>query len=247
MKNKSKSIIFSKRKIKGLGLFENIYLKFVGYIDGAKGLPCENTDGNWTSPHLNRELHSYDEFTSYVWGCLQIEKKEDYVRLGELIDSLTHTKSQLEILEMNLASALSEEKEVPFIRKQGENKLTDAQVAARRRNEKSRRLAGLKSHISNLQNKFLGEIDEFSALRNQIIEDNNSTRLLCNKVKDHLLQRLDVYWNAALAKHPQSERMPVVPSLEVCSQSENIYMEPHKILMQKGEFISRSKGEKETM
>ena len=210
MKNKqmrnSRISKLGKGKVKGVGFFEGILLKITGRIDGARNLPRECGDGHWISPHLDREVRSYDEFSSRMWGQLQIEEEDEYARLGVLMDSLVHTKSQLESVEADLATALSCEAGVDTSRKHGESKLTDAQVTARRANERAKRLAPLRSRISTLQSKLVAEVDEFSSLRNKIIEDNNSTRMICARVKDHLLQRMDVYWNSA--PPPNTERPP---------------------------------------
>lgn len=232
-------------KVKGVGFFEGIRLKIAGRIDGSRNLPRECADSRWVSPHLDREVCSYDEFSSRVWGQLQIEEEDEYARLGVLMDSLVHTKSQLESAEAVLATALSGESGVDTSRKHGESKLTEAQVIARRANERTKRLAPLRSRVSTLQSKLVAEMDEFSALRNKIIEDNNSTRMICARVKDHLLQRMDVYWNSALLKHSENARMPAVPSVEVTSRAEDIYMEPHKALMQRAELISQSLSKEE--
>ena len=234
-----------KGKVKGIGFFEGILLKITGRIDGARNLPRECGDGNWLSPHLDREVRSYDEFSSRMWGQLQIEEEDEYAHLGVLIDSLVHTKSQLESAEADLAAALSYEVGVDTSRKHGESKLTDAQVTARRANERAKRLAPLRKRVSDLQSKLVAEEDEFSALRNKIIEDNNSTRMICARVKDHLLQRMDVYWNSAMLKHSENARMPAVPSIEVTSRAEDIYMEPHKALMQRAELLSQSLSKEE--
>ena len=234
-----------KGKVKGVGFFEGIRLKIAGRIDGSRNLPRECGDGRWVSPHLDREVRSYDEFSSHMWGHLQIEEEDEYARLGELMDSLVHTRSQLESAEVDLATALSHEGGVDTSRRHGENKLTEAQVTARRANERAKRLAPLRSRVSTLQSKLVAEMDEFAALRNKIIEDNNSTRMICARVKDHLLQRMDVYWNSALLKHSENARMPAVPSIEVTSRAEDIYMEPHKALMQRAELISQSLSKEE--
>ena len=244
MKNKqirnSRVSNLNKGKIKDVGFFEGIKLKFAGRIDGKRGLPREDGTGHWTSPHIERETHSYDEFSSRMWGQLQIEEEDEYAHLGTLMDSLVHTRSQLESAEADLAAALSREGEPDTSRKHGESKLTDAQVTARRANERAKRLAPLRSRISALQSKLVAEVDEFSSLRNKIIEGNNSTRMICARVRDHLLQRMDVYWNSAMLKHYENARMPVVPSIEVTSRAEAIYMEPHKVLMQRAELLSQS-------
>lgn len=236
----------SKGKVKGIGFFEGIGLKIAGRIDGSRNLPRECDNGYWISPHLDREIRSYDEFSSRMWGHLQIEEENEYAHLGELMDSIVYTRTQLETAKAKLKETLSYEGTPDNSRKHGESKLTEAQVAARRTSERAKRLEPFKSQVSILQSKLVSEVDEFSALRNKIIEDNNSTRMICSRVKEHLLQRMDVYWNSALYKHSENARMPAVPSIEVTSRAETVYMEPHKVLMQKAEMISRSLSKDET-
>lgn len=227
-----------KGKVKRIGFFENLWLRIAGYFDGKRNLPRES-DLGWISPHMDKEVRSYDEFSSRMWGRLQVDEEEDYARLGELMDSIAHTKSLLDEAKSTLDEAEIKEKSADNSRKKGESKLTDAQVTARRSNEKAKRLAPLKNSVNSLQSKLTAEIDEFSQLRNKIIEDNNSTRMICNRVKDHIYQRLDIYWNAAMHKHSDKAHMPVIPCVKVASRSEDVYMEPHKILMQKAEMISK--------
>ena len=247
-KNKRNGIRISylnKGKVKGIGFFEGIALEIRGRIDGSRNLPRECDDGHWCSPHLDREVRSYDEFSSKMWGQLQIEEEDEYARLGALMDSIGNTLVQLETAKADLKEALSYEGTHDKSRKHGENKLTDAQVAARRANERAKRLAPLRSRINTLQSKLVTEVDEFSSLRNKIIEDNNSTRMICARVRDHLLQRMDVYWNSAMHKHSENTKMPVVPSIEVASRAEAVYMESHKALMRRAELLSRSLSKEE--
>ncbi len=244
MKN-SRISKLSKGKVKGVGFSEKIYLKIVGFIDGKRGLPRENPSGDWLSPHLDREVHSYDEFASRIWGHLQIEEEAAYSRLGELMDSVVHMKVLLEEARTDLEEASKHEKTMGTYRKHGENKLSEMQVTARRSNERKKRLESFKARVSLLQNKLTSEIDEFSQLRNKILEDNNSTRMICNRVKDHLHQRLDVYWHSMLLKHPDNTRMPAVPCVEVISRAEDVYMKPHKILMQRAELLSQTLSDDE--
>ena len=71
-------------KVKRVGFFERIWLRIAGYKDGKRNLPRDGESG-WMSPHLDKEVHSYDEFASRMWDRLQVEEEEDYVRLGEWI------------------------------------------------------------------------------------------------------------------------------------------------------------------
>lgn len=244
-RNGTRISYLNKGKVKGIGFFEGIGLKIRGRIDGSRNLPRECDDGHWCSPHLDREVRSYDEFSSKMWGQLQIEEEDEYARLGALMDSIRNTLVQLETAKADLKEALSYEGTHDTSRRHGESKLTDAQVTARRANERAKRLALLRSRISTLQSKLVAEVDEFSSLRNKIIEDNNSTRMICARVKDHLLQRMDAYWNSAMLKHSENARMPAVPSIEVASRAEAVYMEPHQALMQRAELLSQSLSKEE--
>lgn len=230
----------SKGKVKGVSFFESLPLKIAGRIDGRRGLPRETGEGQWSSPHIEKEVRSYDEFSSKMWGQLQIEEETAFARLGELMDSVVHIKAQLDAAKAEFEAANAHEGMVDNSRKHGESKLTDAQVAARRANERAKRLSPIKSRVSSLQAKLTSEIDEFSSVRAKIIEDNNSTRMVCNRVRDHLYQRLAVYWNSALRKHPERSKMPVVPRTDVTFQAEGIYMDPHKVLMQRAELLSEA-------
>lgn len=229
-----------KGKVKGVGFFESIPLKIAGRIDGRRGLPRENDNGQWVSPHIEKEVRSYDEFSSRMWGQLQIEEEAAFARLGELMDSVVHIKSQLDTAKSELDEASAGEGMVNNSRKHGESKLTDAQVAARRSNERTKRLSPIRSRVSSLQAKLTSEIDEFSAVRAKIVEDNNSTRMVCNRVRDHLYQRLAIYWNSALRKHTERSKMPVVPCVDIIFNSEEVYMKPHIELMQKAELLSET-------
>ena len=84
----SRAVRLGRGKIRGVGLFERIGLKITGRLDGMWGLPREEPSGTWTSPHLDREVRSYDEFASRMWGQLQIEEEDVYARLMTAIDTL---------------------------------------------------------------------------------------------------------------------------------------------------------------
>ena len=163
-----------KEKVQGVRLLETIYLKIIGYIDGTRNLPRECGDGKWISPHLDREIRSYYEFSSRIWGYLQIEEENEYKRLGELMDSLVYTRAQLQTTKAELKDALSYEEMPDIFRIHGEGKLNDTQVAARRINERAKSLVLYKNRIVTLQNKLVSEADEFFALRNEIIEADGS-------------------------------------------------------------------------
>lgn len=235
-----------KGRIKGIGLFERATLVIAGRIDGMRGLPREDVAGNWLSPRLDRETRAYDEFCSRRWGRLQIDEEESYARMGELTDSIAHTGALLEAAQTALTAACAEEETADVSRRHGEDGLSDGQVAARRANEQEKRLAPLRNDVSTLQSRLTSEIDALSTLRNRILEDNHSARMVCARVRDHLYQRMDVYWAAALRKHPENAKMPAVPHVEVSSRAEENYLAPHRFLLQRTEqLVQAAKNEEE--
>lgn len=245
-RNQERISDLNKSKPKPIGTFEKFKLNCIGRVDGKRGLPKEDYDGIWTSPFLDSKTHFFNEFTSFTWSKLQFNQEENYVRLGELKDSIIHTKEQLEIAEKDLETGVDGECCEDVSRKQGEDRLTEAQVVARRANESMKRLAPLKGRVNSLRTQLSAEIDEFSSLRNKIIEECNSTRMICNSAKEHLYQQIAVYWSAAMKKHTQGSKMPVVPDIEVLSASEEIYMQPHRDVLQKTELFIKCLTKDET-
>ena len=236
----SRAVRLGRGKIRGVGLFERIGLKITGRLDGMRGLPREEPSGTWTSPHLDREVRSYDEFASRMWGQLQIEEEDVYARLGTLMGSIAHTRGQLEAARADLQGAVSHEGTPGAARRQGEARLNEGQVAARRASEQAKRLAPFRGQVGALESKLSTQADEFSAIRSRITEKENSTRMICARVREHLMQRADIYWNSALRRHPEKARMPAVPSVEVTSRAEALYMDLHRAMIQLAESLSQT-------
>ena len=123
------------------------------------------------------------------------------------------------------------------VRKRGEDKLTDAQVRVRRKAEKDKKLAPVKSKVAGLEQELKDDEETFSDLHSKLGEDDNTTRLICHRVRNHVLMRLDVYWNSALRCHPDGASMPVVSALELEDEAEEAYLRPHKELMKRAAAI----------
>lgn len=227
----------NKAKTKRIGLFEKSLLKIAGYKDGKRNLPCEGPLG-WMSPHIDIEIRSYDEFAGRVWGRLQVENAESYTHLSELMDSIVNTKSLIDKARSELNEAREKEILTNNLRKKGEEHLNDEQIKVRRSNELEKKLAPLKENITTLQNKLKSDVDELSHLHGAIVENENSYRMVCYRVKSHIYRRLDIYWQGSMRKHRDKARMPAVPSVEITSRSEEAYMEPHKELMRRAELLS---------
>ena len=213
-------------KIKDLGLLEKRRLISIGRSDGSRSLPRKTDDGVYTSPYIEREINSYVEFTYKTYASLQVEIESEFSRLGYLMDSIGRASRELEEiskeLEIQKSAALNK------VRKNGESRLTDAQVISRRLSEKAKLLDPIVKRESELKAIIKDEIDEFIKIRAKIIEDNNSTRLICNRVRERINQRILVYWDAALVK---DSKIPVVPAIELKSDAEEVYLGPHKAFL----------------
>lgn len=224
-------------KGKKVGFFESIDLKIKGFFDGRKGFPRQTDKDEWYSPFMNQEVNSFEEFCSHTWGSLQIENEGEYARLEELMDGIRQKKGLLEVARAELGVANKRESDSESARKKGEDKLTDVQVRARRKAEKEKKLAPVKSKVVGLEQELMDAEEAFSDLHSKLVEDDNTTRLICHRVRDHILMRLDVYWNSALRRHPDGASMPVVPVLELKDEAEEAYLRPHKELMKRAAAI----------
>lgn len=222
---------------KKVGFFESIALKIKGFCDGYKGFPRQTDKNDWYSPFMNQEVNSFEEFCSHTWGSLQIENEGEYVRLEELMDGIRQKKGLLEVAKSDLAVAAKRENDSEFTRKKGEDNLTDAQIRARRKAEKEKKLAPVKKKVAGLEQELKNAEEAFSALHSKLVEDDNTTRLICHRVRDHILMRLDVYWNSALRRHPDGASMLMVPVMELKDEAEEVYLSLHKVLMKRAAAI----------
>ncbi len=209
------------------GLYESIQLTILGRRDGRKGFPRLTEEDVWYSTFLDREVNSYGEFCSHLWGSLQIENADKFARLGQLADKICQKREELKKAEREYAAACQQGKDIPMIRFRGEDALSDAQVKARRTAEEEKRRQPLKNKVSGLRQELQEAEKAFSDLYNILVEDDNTVRMICHRVRDHILIRIDVYWNAALTIHPNSEEMPVVPLIELGNRAEEAYLLLH--------------------
>ena len=127
-------------KGKKVGFIESIGLKIAGYCDGRKGFPRQMDEKGWYSPFMNRDVNSYEEFCSHIWASLQIENEGVYVKLEKLMDKIQQEKKLLDTAKSELEIAYKRETEAETSRMRGEDKLTDAQIYARRKVEKDKKL-----------------------------------------------------------------------------------------------------------
>lgn len=125
-----------------------------------------------------------------------------------------------------------------FVRKKGEASLTEAQVRVRREAEKEKKISSINNRVARLEHELKSEEEAFSGLHSRLIENDNTTRLICSRVQNHMQMRLDVYWNSVLKHHKENISMPIVPVLKFEDKVENIYLKSHQELMSSANIIS---------
>lgn len=153
------------------------------------------------------------------------------------MDGIRQKKGLQEMAKADLAVVAKRENDSESARRKGEDNLTDAQIRARRKAEKEKKLGPVKKKVASLEQELKNSEEAFSALYSKLVEDDNTTRLICHRVRNHILMRLDVYWNSALRRHPDGASMPVVPVIELEDEAEEAYLSLHKVLMKRAAVI----------
>lgn len=229
------SALIRKYKKNKLGFLETVQLTVSGYVDGLRELPMVNAEGLWLSPFMVKEKDAYDKFCSSIWTDLQMENKDLYAKAEESADKMHRLEAALKEARKGLHDAVCVEEDVEVVRKTGEDQLTEEQVKRRRKQEKMKRFTPLVNNIKDLEEQVGKEVDKLIKIYPKLSEDIETTKMLCDCGKEHMKQRLDVYWNAALYKHPNHASMPAGPGLipETGCKAQEIYLEKHEKLLEK--------------
>lgn len=135
-----------KGKAKSLGPVEKLTMRYAGWVDGRHGLlRCEN--GTWQSSVLKQEVDSYEEFCAGQMGRLKFEEEDEFKKLNILFDTVVPLKTNLTAAKQVLENALAEDVDLTH-RKEGEESLTEVQVAARRNREREESLLPFKRAVA---------------------------------------------------------------------------------------------------
>lgn len=221
--------LLARGKARRIGWLEAIPLKLAGHRDGTRGLPKKDDAGEWASAVLSRESHSFKEFCDRTWGRLQIDLAEQFSRLGYLAEEAERLENRLEEIREELEKAEGNTTSDSLAeRHRGEELLSENQIKHRRTRENERRLQPYRSARRTIETRLRECLQEAIAIRSEITEANNATRLICERVMDHTRQRLDVYWQSALVSHPEGERIPAVPSVRLVPEAELVYFQQHR-------------------
>jgi hypothetical protein len=212
-------------RLKGLGLFESFHMKRIGCSDGKVGLPRPNTAGQTDSPLFSKEASAYQEFCTKKWTDTEVALESSYKEAGQLMSAIDRKEEDLEKLRHDEPQAPDESQLTA--RAFGEEKLTDDQIRSRRLREFSKKNAPYYAKIKAIEEEIAQSYERLEELINHILEVNNITRLVCERVQRHTEQRRLAYWDAVLRTHPQRREMPVTPDPLPKSEAELTYTSAH--------------------
>lgn len=218
-------------KVKNIGIFESIRLKQKGTNDGNVGLPKIDVDEIWNSPQLEQEKHAYRECCEKMWGKLQISTKNDYAEVNRLSDLIDKCLKDIDALKIIIGEI--ESKANSGDRKAGEENLTESQVSSRRLRESSRETQNYRVKIEALRNTMDESYVKLIKLRSRLLELNNAMHLICEKIKNHSKQRVDVYWRASFETHKEQDNMPAMANFKLESDAEERFMLRHENITKK--------------
>lgn len=206
----------NKGKVKSLGLFERMSMKWAGFVDGKKDLLTCDSDGIWQSSVLKQEKDSYEEFCAKLLGGLKLEEEEAFKKLNLLFDRIILLrKKHLADME-TLNKALEEETDFTK-RREGEENLSEMQVAARRERERSQKLQLLRDKVEISENELSDTMEMIFENLSHIKENLDSTSKMMDRVLQHCQQRVDVYWRSVLCCR---SNLPAVPEVVFSNISE---------------------------
>ena len=215
----------AKGKIKRNNGLSRLYLWWRGIRDGARGYPRPDTKGQYSSPFIQREIADYQALCSRMWSTLQQMEADAFSQVQRLSVSLAQAKKELADHRAALASSHTVSAEIQ--RHKGESKLTDSQVLTRRAREKAKMRAPLCQKAERLANQVDELTTQLHALYAQLEEDANIVHLLTQTAFSRTLQRISIYWDAALSRLPDNQSVPHTYG-ELDPDAQTIYLQAHQ-------------------
>lgn len=205
-----------KGRVKSLGPVEKLTMRYAGWVDGRHGLLRCSQNGDWQSSVLKQEVDSYEEFCASQMGRLKFEEEDEFKNLNILFDTVVPLKTNLAAAREILKNALAEDVDLTR-RKEGEEILTEVQVAARRNREREESLLPFKRAVSESEKALSDTIEAIFTSLSQVKESFDSAAKITNRVLQHHQRRIDIYWRSAVRQMPD---LPALPNVVFSNNSE---------------------------
>lgn len=223
----------SRDKVKSLGIFERIEMKYVGRIDGRKGLLRCDANGIWQSSTLKQEIDAYEEFCAEEYGALKLMEEEEFKKINVLFDKVVPLRKKLLDAREVLCKSMNEPEDLT-LRKEGEENLTEVQVIARRSREKSERLYPLQIEADKYEKQLTDVVDEIFKTLSQVQESYDTANRIINRLLQHSHRRIDVYWRSAARCLPE---LPALPNVTFTNFSERGFAAHYNVIVEKAEKL----------
>ena len=205
-----------KGRVKSLGPVEKLTMRYAGWVDGRHGLLRSTENGDWQSSVLKQEVDSYEEFCASQMGRLKFEEEDEFKNLNILFDTVVPLKTNLAAAREILKNALAEDVDLTR-RKEGEESLTEVQVAARRNREREESLLPFKRAVSESEKALSDTIEAIFTSLSQVKESFDSAAKITHRVLQHHQRRIDIYWRSAVRQMPD---LPALPNVVFSNNSE---------------------------
>lgn len=222
-----------KGKTNPLGLIEKISMKYAGWVDGRKGLLRCGTDGVWQSSMLKQEIDAYEEFCANQIGHLKLEEEDAFKQMNICFDQVVPLRKRLSDAKKRLSDAESVDTNLS-LRKEGEENLTEVQVAARRSRERNELLQPLRSDVNQYEEKLSETVQRIFDRLSQVKESFDSTVKVTNRVLQHHQRRIDVYWRSAM-RHMSD--LPALPDVTFSRQAEKSFADHYNEVVMRAEKL----------
>jgi hypothetical protein len=182
-----------------IGVVESWSMRRCGQRDGRLGLPRPNSSGEWSSPLVEQELSQFSEFTQRIWRRCEEITADRYVEISKFQLRL----SQLKIRFDGVADDQCY---------RGEENIDPIIIKSRRQKERSA-VAEIEIRLAELMQQ--ADITE------------NQAKLICERQRCRVAQRLAFYLMGCFKTHPDSKKIPTALPV-LYSQGEEIYTAQHK-------------------
>ena len=195
------------------GMVETVRLRSQGKRDGHRGLPRQDENGVWTSPQLYKEITDYHEFCIAAWGGLQAKHEAKHKEITRLCQEIHRLGEQL-CKHLNNAPPVNLTERI-----RGEENLSESIVRNRRQREHNKRHNDYYSRQQQLEAALEEHYCQLAELQSVIQAAEKTVRMQCKRSQGRAIQRITVYWNAALRAHPQFKTIPPTPEITLESDS----------------------------
>jgi len=221
---------------KNLGFIETARLRSHGKRDGHHGLPKMDEAGVWTSPLLQKEANTYNEFCIFEWGELQAKHETKHKEIARLCQEIPRLEGQLEA-HFQAAPPPPDLTE----RINGEETLSEYIIRSRRQREYEKRHSGYFNKTIQIENILEESYRKLSELLSVIQAAEKTTSMLCERSRGHTWQRIVVYWNGALQTHPKFRTIPPTPEICLESSAETEYFSLNQSIQDEAKSILASR------